>query len=80
MGGLTMKRIRSKPPSTRNPEAAALIDLAQQKCEGCRTAWRLKDGKHYGVFRAAGGKACTAPTERQALAALAFAGQRSPKT
>lgn len=57
----------SKPPVTSNSEARALIELAQSKCTGCRTVWRLKTG----TFVHGMDYDCTAQTERQELRDIA---------
>lgn len=55
-------------PSTDNPEAAALIRVAQDKCEGCRTVWRLK-GQHH--VNGAWTMLCKAQATRQVLREIA---------
>lgn len=56
-----------KPPHTDNLYAAMLIQLAQAKCEYCRTHWRL--GKNSFVHRG-NGMTCQAQDERAKLRAL----------
>jgi len=68
-----MKIPRSKgPPITDNKEAAALIDRAKDRCEGCRLSWRL-DLRHGGGWkhREPMPIECTAQTERQQLRDIA---------
>jgi hypothetical protein len=55
-------------PMTSNPEAMALIRTAESKCEGCRTAWRLK-GQHH--VNGAWTMLCRAQAERSALRVIA---------
>lgn len=59
-----------QPASTSNPEAAALIRLAQSKCAGCAQSWRLDLRRNSG-FTHSGNIACTAPEERIQLRDLA---------
>lgn len=56
-----MKHIHA--PSTRNLEAAGLVELAKYKCDGCRLSWRLDGWRHREPMPIE----CTAKTERKRL-------------
>jgi hypothetical protein len=67
-----MTRLRTRSaPFTTNPEAAALIRQAQDRCAGCRHWWRLKGWHHGGPDKLE----CTAKEQRQALREIAARGR-----